>query len=295
MKLHHLTVLLAIADHGSFTGAAAVLELSQSSLSHAVAEFEREMGVSLLARDRQGARLTEVGARVAAHARRAIAAVDSIRAEAQSARGILTGRLRIGSIPSAAVSFVPKLVASFSRQHTGVEIVLLEEPSQGMQQLADWLRDGMIDIALLELPMDGIRTVRIFTDHFCAIVASGSALAARGKVSVRDLAGQPFIMSRYVSERVVRAAYARHKVSLTVRFDVQDLSTLVSLVREGLGISVVPNVAFPETPPGVALLPLAPRVRRELGFALNSWEHPSPALSAFVRALHEMSASQQGP
>lgn len=292
MKLHHLRALLAIGDSGSFTGAAAALEMSQSSLSHAIAEFERELGVSLLARDRQGARLTEVGTRVSAHARQAFAAVGSIRAEADSARGVLTGRIRIGSIPSAAVSFLPKVVASFSRQHAGVEIILLEEPSQGMQQLAEWLGDGTIDIALLELPMPGLRTVPILRDQFCAIACAGSALAARSKISVRDLAREPFIMSRYVSERLVRAAYARHRVPLTVRFDVQDLSTLVSLVREGLGISVVPSVAFPETPPGVALLPLLPPVRRELGFALGSWDHPSPAASAFVRTLHQFSASK---
>jgi DNA-binding transcriptional LysR family regulator len=295
MKLHQLNALLAIADKGSFTGAAAALAVSQSSLSHAMAEFERELGVSVLARDRQGARLTEVGARVSDHARQVLAAVDSIRAEAQGAKGILTGRIRLGSIPSAAVSFVPRIIARFSRQHAGVEIVLLEEPSQSMRQLAEWLRDGTIDIALLELPMAGLRTVPVLKDQFCAIVSAGSALAARDKASARDLAGEPFIMSRYASERVVGAIYARHKVSLRVRFEVQDLSTLVSLVREGLGISIVPRVAFPETPPGVALLPLLPAVPRELGFALKSWEHQSPALAAFVRSFHRSRASRHGP
>ena len=55
-----------------------------------------------------------------------------------------------------------------------------------------------------------------------------------------------------------------------VRFEVQDLGTLVSMVREGLGVFVVPRVAFSATPPGVVLVPLIPRIRRELGFALRS-------------------------
>jgi DNA-binding transcriptional LysR family regulator len=290
MKLHHLRALLAIAENGSFTRAAAALEMSQSSLSHAVAEVERELGVSLLVRGRQGARLTEVGMRISAHARQALAAVHSIRAEAESTRGMLSGRIRIGSIPSAAVSFLPKVVAHFSRRHPAVEIVLLEEPSQGMQQLTDWLRNGTIDIALVELPIGDLRTVPLMADEFCAIASASSQLATCRKLSMRELANEPFIMSRYVSERLVLAAYARHKISPTVRFDVQDLSTLVSLVREGLGISIVPRVAFPETPPGVALLPLSPRLRRELGFALKSPEHASPPLSEFVRALLEKSA-----
>ena len=295
MKLHHLRALLAIGDNGSFTGAATTLEMSQSSLSHAIAEFEKELGVSLLARDRRGARLTEVGTRISAHARQALAAMDAIQAEADSTRGMLSGRVRIGSIPSAAVSFVPKVVAHFSRRHPGVEIVLLEEPSQGMQQLTDWLHNGTIDIALVELPIAALRSVSLMADEFCVITAAGSQLATRGRTSVRELASEPFIMSRYVSERLVRGAYARHKISLSVRFEVQDLSTLVSLVREGLGISIVPRVAFPETPPGVALLPLSPQIRRELGFALGSPERASPALSEFVRALRELSAAKRRP
>ncbi|HEX8755784.1 MAG TPA: LysR family transcriptional regulator [Steroidobacteraceae bacterium] len=295
MKLHHLKALLAIGESGSFTGAATALEMSQSSLSHAIAEFERELGVSLLARDRRGARLTEVGTRISAHARQALATVAAIQAEADSTRGMLSGRIRIGSIPSAAVSLVPKVVAHFSRRHPGVEIVLLEEPSQGMQQLTDWLRSGMIDIALVELPIADLKAVPLMADEFCLIAPARSQLATRGRISVRELASEPFIMSRYVSERLIRRAYARHKIPLSVRFDVQDLSTLVSLVREGLGISIVPRVAFPETPPGVALLPVLPQIRRELGFAVESPERASPALAEFVRALRELSAGNRRP
>lgn len=295
MKLHHLKALLAIGESGSFTGAATALKMSQSSLSHAIAEFERELGVSLLARDRRGARVTEVGTRISAHARQALAAVDAIQAEADSTRGMLSGRIRIGSIPSAAVSLVPKVVAHFSRRHPGVEIVLLEEPSQGMQQLTDWLHSGMIDIALVELPIADLKAVPLMADEFCLIASARSQHATRGRISVRELASEPFIMSRYVSERLIRRAYARHKIPLSIRFDVQDLSTLVSLVREGLGISIVPRVAFPETPPGVALLPLSPQIRRELGFAVESPERASPALAEFVRSLRELSAESRRP
>ena len=233
--------------------------------------------------------------RISTHARQALAAVEAIQAEADGTRGMLSGRIRIGSIPSAAVSFMPRVVAHFSRRHPGVEIVLLEEPSQGMQQLTDWLHNGMIDIALVELPIAGLKAAPLMADEFCVIASAGSQLATRGRISVRELAGEPFIMSRYVSERLIRGACARHKISLIVRFDVQDLSTLVSLVREGLGISIVPRVAFPETPPGVALLALSPRIRRELGFALGSPERASPALLEFVRALRELSAANRRP
>jgi len=290
MKMHHLTALIAIADAGSFTGAAASLEISQSSLSHAIADLEAELGVPLLLRGRQGARLTEVGGRAVTHARQAMAAVESIRGEAASARGMLSGRVRIGAIPSVAVALLPKIVAHLRRQHPGIEVVLLEESSQGMQQLLEWLRNGTIDIAVLELPLPDTKAVPLLDDEYCAIVAASSQLAKRRQLAIRELAAEPFVTSRYVSERLVYPAYAAQNVAPNVKFDVQDLATVVSLVREGLGVSAVPRIAFPETPPGVTLLPLVPRIRRQLGFALHSWDHRSPALSAFISALRELSA-----
>jgi len=295
MKLHHLTALVAIAEEGSFTGAAGTLEISQSSLSHAIADLEGELGVPLLVRGRQGARLTEVGTRAVMHARQAIAAVESIRGEAESARGMLSGRVRISSIPSAGVALLPKVVAHLSRRHPGIEVVLLEEPSQGMEQLLEWLRNGTIDIAVLELPLADTKIVPLMDDEFYAIVSASSPLAKRRQVAIRDLAAEPFVASKYVSERVLHPAYASQNVVPNVKFDVQDLSTLVSLVREGLGVSAVPRVAFPETPPGVVLLPLLPRLRRQLGFALNSWDHRSPALSAFISELQELSKGNRRP
>lgn len=293
MRLHHLTALVAIAQEGSFTAAAAALGISQSSLSHAIADLEGELGVSLLVRGRQGARLTEVGGRAVIHARQAIAAMDSIRGEAASSRGMLSGRLRIGSIPSAGVALLPKVVAHLSRLHPGIEVVLLEESSQGMQQLLEWRRNGTIDVAVVELPLAQVKTLALMDDEYCAIVPAASPLARRRQVSIRELAAEPFVTSRYVSERLVQPAFAAQGVQPNVKFEVQDLSTLVSLVREGLGVSAVPRIAFPQTPPGVALLPLAPRIRRQLGLALDSPDHRSPALSAFVSVLQELSAGNR--
>ena len=126
MKIHHLKALAAVADRGSFTGAAASLQISQSSLSHAITDLENELGAPLFVRGRHGARLTETGRRVMAHARQALSSLDMIRGEIDGMRGALTGRLRIGSIPSAMVDLLPKAMARFSRRHPDVELMLLE-------------------------------------------------------------------------------------------------------------------------------------------------------------------------
>lgn len=292
MRLHHLNALAAIADSGSFTAAAKRLRISQSSLSHAISDLEEELNLCLLERSRQGARPSEAGRRILAHARQALASVESIRAEARSSAGQLFGRVRIGSIPSTAIAFLPKVIGHFSRVHPNVEVLLLEEPSQGMEQLVDWLMSAVIDIAIMELPVPDLNVVPFLRDELCAIVASSSPAARASHLSIKELAQQSFIMSRYNSERLIRAAYSKHKLAANVRFEVHDLGTLVSLVREGLGISIVPRISFPSVPDGVALVPLRPAVKRELGFVMPLHGRRSTELQAFVEQARELSPAR---
>lgn len=290
MKIHHLKALAAVADRGSFTGAAASLQISQSSLSHAIADLENELGAPLFVRGRHGARLTETGRRVMAHARQALSSLDMIRGEIDGMRGALTGRLRIGSIPSAMVDLLPKAMARFSRRHPDVELMLLEEPSQGMQHLIEWLGSGTIDVALLEMPQRDASAALLLRDELCAIVSSRSALAQHRRLSVDDLAREPFILSRYSTERLILGAYAREGLAPDIRFQLQDLGTLVSMVREGLGVSIVPRIAFPSPPTGVRLISLSPRIHRQLGYATTPHQRPSPAAEAFIEALRDVRA-----
>jgi DNA-binding transcriptional LysR family regulator len=293
MEIHQLRALEAIVTEGSFVAAAKRLDLSQSSLSHAIAALESELGARLLARGRFGAKPTDAGRRVLPYALQILSSLDAIRSETDSSTGLVTGRVRVGSIPSAAVAFLPKVIARFTRAHPHVEVVLLEEPSQSTQPLEEWLRTQMIDVALVQLPAAGMRTTTLMRDELCALLPIKSRFASRRQISLRDLAGEPFVMSRYTSEPLLHAAYAHHRLAPRVRFEVQDLGTLVSMVREGLGFSIVPRIAFPAAPPGVVLVPMKPHIQRELGFAIRDPEHAPPALRAFVRAIEEIATKRR--
>jgi len=291
MKIHNLRALVTIADTGSFMAAAEHLEISQSSLSHAIADLEQELNLRLLERSCQGTQPTEAGRRILTHARQIFVCLDSIRAEAANMAGLLSGRVRLGSVPSAAIAFLPKVIARVSHEYPNVDVVLLEEPSQGMQQLVEWLDSNMIDLALLELPAKGLHVVPLMRDDLCAIVSASSPLGKRTKISIRALAREPFVMSRYNSERLIRKAYADHNCSPQVRFEVQDIGTLVSLVREGLGISIVPKVAFPVAPDGVVLRLVHRPIRRQLAFVMKSVDRLSPAVEMFIRKAQELAGS----
>ncbi|SMB82775.1 LysR family transcriptional regulator [Deinococcus hopiensis] len=290
VQIHQLEALIAIVEVGSFTLAAERLGVSQSALSHAVAALERELGVVVLERGRQGSRPTEVGEKLLPHAREVLARLERIRAEARGAAHLVTGRVRIGSIPSATVDFLPRLLAAFGRQFPNVELVLLEEPSQGTGRLLEWLGSHTIDLALLELPVTEFETVPLLHDELCAVVPATSYLAGRVEVRVRELVGETFVLSRYSSEHLIEAAYRHEGLTPNVRFEVQDLGTLVSLIREGLGISLVPRLALPRAPEGVALLSVSPRPVRQLGFVVRSLAEASPAVQALIKEAKSLTS-----
>lgn len=283
MQFHQLFAFIAIVEAGSFTLAAERLGLSQSALSHAISNLERDLGISLLQRDRQGARPTEVGERLLPHVREVLSRMDRIRREATDTMGLLTGRVRIGSIPSATVDFLPRAIAQFSRLHPGIELVLLEEPSQGNGRLLEWLTSHTIDVALIELPVAEFETLPLMDDELCLVLPASSPLAQQEQVSVQQLAQLPFVLSRYTSEHLLHAAFQQAGAKPTIRFEVQDLGTLISLVREGLGISLVPRLALPNPPEGILLRPVLPAIRRQLGFLVRSLDEVPPAVQAFIQ------------
>jgi DNA-binding transcriptional LysR family regulator len=116
MKIHNLRALVTIADTGSFMAAAQQLRISQSSLSHAITDLEQELNLRLLERSRQGTQPTDAGRRILAYARQIFVCLDSIRTEAANVAGLHSGRVKVGSVPSAAIAFLPKVIAQVSQE-----------------------------------------------------------------------------------------------------------------------------------------------------------------------------------
>jgi DNA-binding transcriptional LysR family regulator len=279
--LAQLQAFLSIADASSFTRAAEDLGISQSSLSHALATFETEIGGRVLDRGRHGAQLTDLGRRIEPYARDVIAALGRIDDEAQRSTGI-AGRVRLGVIPSASLQLMPNLVGRFTRRYPRVEVSLFEEPSQDQTRLTEWLERKTIDLAIVELPFSAMETCELAADELCAVVSGASEFAANTHVSIADLASQPLVMSRYTSERIVRSAFKKRSKAFQPRFEVQDLNTLMNFVREGLGVAILPRMAIPESVGGVAFVAFKPPLRRRVGIAAPSIASLSPAARAFI-------------
>ncbi|MET9250544.1 LysR substrate-binding domain-containing protein [Nonomuraea sp. NPDC003709] len=286
MTFTQLRILLAVARTGNMTRAAEELNTTQSAVSHALRGLESELGLSLLVRGSHGVRLTSAGRAVRRRATLILTQLEALEQEVAAARGADTGSLRVGVIPSANARLLPRILRLYGESHPRVRLTVIEG-SDG--EVLDWLRTGAADVGTLTagaVPADmaadvaGLVTRPLATDRMLAVLPSGHALAERASVPVAELARHPFIMSTGGCEPLITALARAAGTSLRCHYRVRDTGSILAMVAEGLGVTVVPELSLPAHHPGVHAVPLEPASERTILLALPA--DPLPAATAFA-------------
>ncbi|NEQ50564.1 MAG: LysR family transcriptional regulator [Leptolyngbya sp. SIO3F4] len=284
MKRVHVTLaqiqaFAAVVDVGSFTLASEQLGMTQSAVSHAVAALERELQVSLVERDRNGIRLTDIGQRVLIHARAMLTSAERIRQETSAALGLQTGRIRLGSFPSVTAHFLPGLLRQFRQRYPGIEVVLFEGTDD---EVREWIYTRVVDVGTVVLPVDGLATVSIAQDESLAVVAANHRLAGHYEIHIRELSQEPFIMSKSGCKPLITAMFRQAKTTPKTQFNVIDLRTIFAMIQEGMGVTIVPEMALPSDCSGLHVMSLSPKQFRQLAFAVPSLDTATPAVTEFL-------------
>lgn len=286
LKLSQLRALVAIADCGNFSEAALTLNLSQSTISHAIATLEEELGVLLLQRGRHGARLTPVGDCITSHARGVLGLLDTIASEANQAKGLQGGRLRIASFRSCATHVLPGAIARLHRRYPAIAISLMEMDE--LHELKEALLKGEADVCVAEtIEGEDLESLHIFDDPYVALLPPGFQ-PQEGRLSLDDLRAMPLIGSSHSScgLRVRRELSAQDSL-LTLAYCIRHDSSMVAMVQQGLGIAILPRLAAEPIPPDVRVCPLPFPVFRPIGATILKDALHTPALYAFLDALRE--------
>jgi DNA-binding transcriptional LysR family regulator len=278
-----LQALVAVAETGSFTTAGRRLGLTQSAVSHAITSLEESLAVMLIDRAARGARLTDAGARIVAHAREVLRHRSRIQRDAEASRRLEQGQLRIGSFGvSASRRMLPALLQAFAKRYPGVGVMVLEGSDE---EALRWLGDGEVDVAFVRLPCDDFDATQVAEDRLMAVIPARHKLAERTSISGADVVGTPFIMDTGGCEPLIMEALCHP--DLDVRFRMREVETVVAMVARGMGIAAVPRLALPdEAPAGVAFVPLATDYVRRVGLAVRkeeSADSPARALQSIAR------------
>ncbi|CAL9324637.1 LysR substrate-binding domain-containing protein [Streptomyces sp. SudanB66_2053] len=260
MDLRQLRYFVAVAEERHFGRAAARLRMAQPALSQAIRRLEADVGVELLHRTTRRVDLTDAGRGYLPRARAILADVDDAVHEARRVASGSIGRLSIGCVGSATYSLLPPLSRHLAAELPGVDFAFRGEMLAPDQVEA--LRTGAIDVALLRPTVADptLAVAPLRRDRLVAAVPADHRLAVRRQVRVADLRQADLIVHsadrRSVMYDIVLGLFRDAGISVHVRHEVGETSTLITLVAGGLGVAIVPEPVTALSIDGVAYRPL---------------------------------------
>jgi DNA-binding transcriptional LysR family regulator len=291
LHVRHLAALKAVAEEGTFAGAAESLGYTQSALSQQIAALERIVGKTLLdrPRGRRPTGLTPAGAVMIRHADAILARLQVVQADLAAAGDGTTGKLRLGTYQSIGIHLLPSLLPRFSAAWPQVEVELRESASD--YELLDLVERGELDLTFCVLPLEAgpFAAVELLADPYVLVLPLDSPLAGRRRLTVRDVAALPLIGFRSCrNEHRIEAQLRAGGLEPSMVFRSDDNATLQALVAAGMGAALMPRLTVDMGDRRTVRVDVgelfSPRL---LGVVWHSDREPSPAVSAFVELAQE--------
>ncbi len=281
LAVRELRVLVAVADAGSFTGAAERLDTTQSAVSHTVRACERKLGAVLFDRGRHGARLTAAGLAAAAQARRVLRLLDGIADEVRGATtGEPSGTVRVAAFRSVAAHLLPGALAALGVRHPGVVPQVRIVPDVGHGTPGE-VAAGRADLAIATLDGSAPLPPGLVRG---ALLAEPYALAhPAGAADPRRL---PLVDWAENCSSYTRAWWSEQDWIPRATLDAGDDSVVLSMVAGGLGMAIMPALALLDAPATVAVADLGPgRPTRTVGYVTTPELAGTRAVRAVIREL----------
>jgi len=286
MDLLQLHYLLTVAKLEHMTKAAAKLHITQPALSKTIARLEDELGVPLFDRQNRQIRLNEFGKAFCAKVEKALALLEEGKKEVADMAGLERGGV---SIATNSLKRLTEVIAAFRALQPGVRFRIVQIAPADSREMAEMLERGEVDLCFsaTALCRPGIGERPVLTTEVFLAVPRGHRLERRERVSLREVADEPFIEYkeghpfREVNEAICRKAGIRRNVVC----EVEEPEAVDQLVRAGLGVAFVPACKGDRLPAYPLLKIDEPDCRRDYLVAWKEERYLSQAARAFMAFL----------
>jgi LysR family transcriptional regulator, hydrogen peroxide-inducible genes activator len=288
--LRQLQYLKLLAEHASFSRAAEAAHVSQPALSAGVQELERILGAPVVERTRGHVQLTAVGAEAVKRAEDVLARTEDLVEAAKNAGKPLSGRFRLGVIPTVAPFLLPARLPGLKADYPGLRLFIREDLTP---RLIAGLKAGQLDAAVIALPYasHGVDHARIGDDEILAAAPVGHALAGTGPIPPGSLKAEDLILLEdgHCLRDQALAAFDIDPPKGEDVFAATSLHTLVQMVSSGLGVSFLPEMAVRAglaDMPGVVVRPISAKApRREIVVAWRTGSSRAAEAKLLAEAL----------
>ena len=245
LRYSHLKSFVAVARLGSFTRAAALLHLSQPSLTVQIQQLEEFLGARLLDRNTRSVKLTAAGRRLVPEAERMIRELEGLVATAKSLSSDDKGSVRIATMVTASAAILPTAIAEFNERHPGISVQIAETSTE---RIINMVREETVDFGIAsfaELPPD-IQKTFLFRDRLSAVFAPRLGLGSKKPISLKDLVRLPLILmdSETSNRRLIDRAFEELGYFVKPAFEVSRTMTAAALAEAGVGVAILSASLF---------------------------------------------------
>ena len=280
-NLQKYMAFVTTVELGSFSRAAEALNYSQSGISRMIADIEKETHLTLLERDRTGIRLTSDGLRLLPYVRQLCSEFRRLQEQVDDLNGLQAGIIRIGTFSSVATHWLPRIISAFRRDYPGIEYEML---LGDYSEIETWIAEGRVDFGFLRLPADPeFETIELAKDELMAVIPKEHPLAGEPVFPVKALEQEPFMLLEKGGRAEIANVFAVNGLTPDVKFTTWDDYAIMSMVEQGLGISILPELILRRIPYDVVVKPLDRPAYRTIGIAMKNQETASAAVKKFLK------------
>lgn len=280
MNIWKYTAFVKVVEYGSFTKAAGLLGYSQSGISRMINDLETEWGVSLLERGRSGVRLTSDGLKLLPQLRRICNEHELLMKQIEDLHDMKSGLIRIGTFSSVATHWLPNMIKRFQKDYPTIDFELL---LGDYTEIESWILEGRVDFGFLSLPTNAeLETIFLEQDRLLVVLPQDHPLADCDKFPINQLLGSPFMLLEKGAKAEIAGIFDEHHISPQVRFTTWDDYAILSMVENGLGISILPELILQRIPFRVITKELEVPAFRNIGIAMREQKALSLTVKRFL-------------
>ena len=265
--MNRYEVFIKVVECRSFTRAAEELNFTQSAVSQMVRTLEKELSTTLVQRIRGGIELTADGEEYMPYIRSVSGAYRELQEKSREMQGLKGGVIRIGTFTSVSRNWLPALMKQFKETYPEVQFEL----QQGeYTTIGQWIKEGSVDFGFLNpVAVSGLQIVPLRTDEMLAVLPVGHPLAGKEQVSLEELAREPYIVLDEGATSVPLDAFKKYGLTPRVEYKVYDDYTIMAMVEQGLGISILYSLVLGAAQ-NIVTRPISVPVQRTIALAYKN-------------------------
>lgn len=267
-------------DKGSLSQAAKTLNYTPSGVSQLISALERDLGFPLLERTKHGVRLTKTGETLLPVVRAIVQEEERLKEMSSEINGLTIGSVTIGSYPSVATHWLPKVIKVFHEHYPKIEIRVMEGIHQ---EIDDWLSTYQVDLAFMsQAPNSPYEWIPLGTDSMVAVLSLDHPLANAEYYPIERVEEEAFIMPGLGHDIDTMHVLEKYDLKPHVVIETIENASMLAMVEQGMGMSVVNSLLTKKLNFDIALVPIQPENSIIFGLAIQSLNDASPAVRRFV-------------